>query len=256
MFIDTHAHLTDKVYSDNLTQIRANYLNHGVEKVIVVGYNLASSIKAYELSKKFSEVYFAVGVHPSDAKYYDDTAKQTFIDLAKDSKCVAIGEIGLDYHYDNIDIDLQKSVFISQLQLANELNLPVIIHTRDACGDTVEILENNASLLKNGFLMHCYSESKEVAKRLLPLGAYFAFGGAITFKNAKKQEIIASIPKERLFAETDSPYLTPVPKRGQVNAPENVTYVYEFMANVLGESVENLKAQFSSNLTTLFKKII
>ena len=100
--------------------------------------------------------------------------------------------------------------------------------------------------------MHCFSESKEIAKRLLPLGAYFAFGGAITFKNAKKQEIISSIPKNRLFAETDSPYLTPVPKRGQVNSPENVVYVYEFMSNVLGESVENLKAQFELNLTTLF----
>ncbi|MBO5713213.1 MAG: TatD family hydrolase [Clostridia bacterium] len=253
MFIDTHAHLTDKIYDANLDEIRANYLSKGVEKIIVVGYNLSSSIKAYELSKRYSEVYFAVGVHPSDAKFYNDEAEKTFISLSKDNKCVAIGEIGLDYHYENIDKDVQKRVFIRQLELANELNLPVILHTRDACGDTVEILKSNSALLKNGFLMHCFSESKEVAKELLPLGAYFAFGGAITFKNAKKQEIIASIPKDRLFAETDAPYLTPVPKRGQVNAPENVVYVYEFMANVLGESVENLKAQFSKNLTTLFK---
>ena len=111
---------------------------------------------------------------------------------------------------------------------------------------------DNKHLLKNGGLMHCYSESLEMAKIYQGLGGYFSFGGVITFKNAKKQEIISSIPKNRLFAETDSPYLTPVPKRGQVNSPENVVYVYEFMSNLLGESVENLKAQFELNLTTLF----
>ena len=255
MFIDTHTHLTDKIYDGNIEEIRNNYLNAGISKVIVVGYNLSSSVKAYELSKKYDEVYFAVGVHPSDAEFYDKETEEKFISLSKDKKCVAIGEIGLDYHYQGYDKNLQKSVFIKQLELASKVNLPVIIHTRDACQDTAQILENNANILKNGFLMHCYSESKEIAKRLIPLGAYFAFGGAITFKNAKKQEIIASIPKERLFAETDSPYLTPVPKRGQVNEPLNVVYVYEFMASVLNESVENLKAQFDKNLTTLFNKI-
>ena len=252
MFIDTHAHLTDKIYENNIELIRDNYLKVGVNKVIVVGYNLNSSLKAYELSTRYNEVYFAVGVHPSDAEFYTAEVEETIKRLSEDKKCVAIGEIGLDYHYEGYDKEVQKSAFIKQLKLANEVGLPVIIHTRDACSDTVDILEENRELLKRGFLMHCFSESKEIAKRLLPLGAYFAFGGAITFKNAKKQEIISSIPKNRLFAETDSPYLTPVPKRGQVNSPENVVYVYEFMSNALGESVENLKAQFELNLTTLF----
>ena len=184
----------------------------------------------------------------------DETIK-TFKRLATHKKCVAIGEIGLDYHYNGYDKDKQASVFLSQLKLASELSLPVIIHTRDACKDTVDILENNANLLKHGFLMHCFSESKETAIRLQKLGGYFAFGGAITFKNAKKQEIIKSISVDRLFAETDCPYLTPVPFRGSVNEPKNVVYVYNFMAETLQTSVENLKAQFKNNLTTLFKKI-
>lgn len=255
MFIDTHVHLTDVYYSDKLDSIRSEYLNAGVKKVITVGYDMPSSVKAKELADMYSEVYFAVGIHPSDASYCNDKALNVLKELSSHPKCVAIGEIGLDYHYEGYDKQIQKKAFINQLELANKVNLPVIIHSRDACKDTVDILKENKNLLNNGFLMHCYAESKETASELLPLGAYFAFGGAITFKNAKKQEIISSIPINRLLAETDCPYLTPVPHRGEKNQPAFVTFVYEYIANVKGVSVQNLKAEFSKNSAKLFKKL-
>ena len=254
MFIDTHVHLTDEVLFSRIDEIRANYLNAGVKKVITVGYNLASSVKAKELSEKYNEIYFAVGVHPSDAVFYNDKTEKLLRSLCAHPKCLAVGEIGLDYHYEGYDKLTQINAFISQLKLANEVGLPVIIHSRDACKDTVDILKENSNLLGNGFLMHCFSESKETAMQLLPLGGYFAFGGAITYKNAKKQEVISAIPKNRLFAETDCPYLTPVPKRGEKNQPANVTYVYDFIANTLGVSVDEIKTQFANNFNALFKK--
>lgn len=255
MFIDTHVHLTDAYYKDKFETVRANYLNSGVGKVISVGYDLNSSKKGKELAEKYSEIYFSVGIHPSDADKLNSDALEELKILARHKKCVAIGEIGLDYHYEGYDKTIQAKAFQTQLQLAYEVGLPTIIHTRDACFDTVKILKDNKSLLDNGFLMHCFSESKETAKELALLGAYFTFGGAITFKNAKKQEIIKSIPFSKLLAETDCPYLTPVPHRGEKNEPKNVIYVYEYIANTLGISVENLKAEFKKNSATLFKKL-
>lgn len=254
MFIDTHVHLTDKAYLENFSEVRNRYLSDGVGKVITVGYNTSSSVNGKNLADKFNEVYFAVGIHPSDVRELSGDNLAVLKELASHKKCVAIGEIGLDYHYDGYVKEEQVSAFITQLNVASELNLPVIIHSRDACFETVKILKEHKNLLKNGFLMHCYSESAETAKELLPLGAYFAFGGAITFKNAKKQDIIKGIPIDRLLAETDCPYLTPVPHRGEINEPKNVVYVYEFMAQTLGVSVEKLKAEFIKNSATLFKK--
>ena len=143
MFIDTHVHLTDVYYSDKLDSIRSEYLNAGVKKVITVGYDIASSVKAKELADMYSEVYFAVGIHPSDASYCNLQALSILEELSSHPKCVAIGEIGLDYHYDGYDKQIQKKAFISQLELANKVNLPIIIHSRDACKDTVDILKEN-----------------------------------------------------------------------------------------------------------------
>ena len=260
MLFDTHAHYDDERFESELDKPLDDFITElfsgDVGGIINAGTNIETCKKSIQLSEKFDRVYASVGIHPSDCyKYGDiDGILESIRELSRHKKVVAIGEIGLDYHYDGYDKDEQKRVFIAQLKMANEVGLPVIIHSRDACFDTVSILKENKNLLSNGFLMHCYSESVETAKELLKLGGYFAFGGAITFKNAKKQDVIKSIPIDRLFAETDRPYLTPVPHRGEKNEPKNVVYVYNYMADVLDVTVQKLKAEFNKNSATLFKK--
>lgn len=255
MFIDTHVHLTDKKLFCNVEKIRENYLRSGVGKVITVGYDIASSVAAKKLADEYDEVYYAVGVHPDAVGEVTDDGIAILKQLASGKKCVAIGEIGLDYHYDGYDKTLQRNAFIKQISLANELKLPVIIHSRDACKDTVDVLKECVNNLNGGFLMHCFSESVETAKQLIPLGAYFAFGGAITFKNAKKQDVIKVIPENRLLAETDCPYLTPVPHRGEINEPKNVVYVYEYLAETLNVTVDDLHKRLEKNAANLFKNL-
>lgn len=249
--IDSHAHLTDARLQSNILQVRNDYLKSGVKKVVDVGCSISSSQKAKENAESFSEVYFTAGCHPDDAGNVTENALFEIERLCSYSKCLAVGEIGLDYHYLNFDKEVQKRAFISQLELAVKLNKPVVIHTRDACMDTLDILSAYAPKLK-GFLMHCYSESKETASILLKLGAYFSFGGVVTFKNAKKEEIIKSIPIERILLETDCPYMAPTPYRGQINKPEYVGLVYQKVADIYGLEISKLKSVIESNFSKLF----
>ena len=250
--IDSHAHLTDRRYED-VSQIISRYKEAGGEIIVDIGYDERTSKEACENSKRFESVFFTCGFHPSEEA--KDNNLSVLNELAKDSKCVAIGEIGLDYHYDNVVIARQIELFEKQLFIAHEEKLPVVIHSRDASGDMLSTLKRNKNLLSNGFLMHCYSESLEQAKNYLELGAYFSFGGTITFKNAKKDQIVRSIPLDRLLAETDSPYLSPEPYRGRLNEPQRVKLVYEKLAEITGESYESLEEITRQNIKRLFKKI-
>ena len=189
MFIDSHAHLTDTRLLSEIEKVRALYLSNGVTCVLDVGHSIQSSIQAKKNAQTFEEVYYSVGLHPDVAGSVDKTSLDKLIELSSDKKCLAIGEIGLDYHYLDYSKEVQLKAFTSQLELAIKLKKPVIFHSRVACCDTVNILKEYSSEL-NGFLMHCYSYSKETAKTLLDLGAYFSFGGVVTFKNAKKEDII------------------------------------------------------------------
>lgn len=249
--IDTHAHLTDKIYS-NPNQIIQNAKNAGVNKIITVGYNEESSYMGKQIAENNEKVFFTVGVHPSDCEYLTDELIQRLLPIVKHEKCLAIGEIGLDYHYGKDNKEVQKQAFEKQLKLACELNLPVVIHSREATKDMLEILSLHAPNLKRGFLMHCYSESAESAKEYLKLGAYFAFGGAITFKNAKKEDIIKSIPIERVVCETDCPYMSPVPYRGQVNEPARVAIVYQAMADIYQMSLQKFTKIIAENAALFF----
>ena len=251
MLIDSHAHLLDSRLYANFDEVRSNYLSKGVNLVVEVGHSVDSSKKAKLLSEKFSEVYFTAGCHPDDAGSVNDSALSEIENLSKSDKCLAIGEIGLDYHYLDFDKQTQLAAFEKQLMLAVKLKKPVVIHSRDAWNDTIEILTEYSSKL-NGFLMHCYSGSLETAKILSNLGGYFAFGGVVTFKNAKKGDILKSIPLSRILLETDCPYMAPVPHRGELNQPAYVSYVYQKVAEELSISIEILENAVENNFNRFF----
>lgn len=252
MLIDSHSHLDGEKYG-SVKKLLDNFRDEGGGVLIDIGYDADSSRLAKEHSKSFDGVYFAVGYHPQEADKTNDIG--LIEGLLTDDKCVAIGEIGLDYHYLPFDKQRQIELFTEQIRLADKCGLPIIIHSRDASADMLSTLKANRAYLNNGFLMHCFSESAEQAKNYLDLGAYFAFGGVITFKNAKKDGVIRSIPTDRLLAETDCPYMTPVPKRGEKNEPSYVKYVYDKMADILGVTRERLEDTIEDNFKRFFKKV-
>ena len=251
MLIDSHAHLDDNKYGSYL-ELLDRFKKAGGKYLIDVGFDLTGSVAARERAASNEGVFFAAGIHPQEADKEIDLEPIT--GLLADLRCVAVGEIGLDYHYEPYSSKRQIELFVRQIEIACAAQLPIIIHSRDASRDMLETLKGNKSLLGNGFLMHCYSESLQQAKNYLDLGGYFAFGGAITFKNAKKDDIIRYIPKDRLLAETDCPYMTPVPHRGKANEPSFITYVYDKIAEIRGESRETTESIIEENFFTFFKR--
>ena len=252
MLIDSHAHLADPKIIQNFDEYRNNYLSSNVGLVLDIGCGIESSKTVKENANKYGEVFYTVGCHPDEAGSVNADAINKLKELSFDKKCLAIGEIGLDYHYLSFDKEVQKKAFEMQLALAIELDKPVIVHSRDAWLDTLNILKAYSNNLKKGFLMHCYSGSKEMAKILLDMGAYFALGGVITFKNAKKDDVIKSIPMDRIFCETDCPFMAPTPHRGEVNQPSFVKLVYEKIASVYGVELNVLETQIESNFKKFF----
>ena len=256
MYIDVHCHLTGGEI--NVDEARKLAKEHGVGCIICSAFDMDSSYVSAELATLYEEMYFTAGFHPSELNKYQDGDLEHLRILCQDEKCVAVGEIGLDYHFeDNPPAAFQREMFIKQLQLANELELPVVIHSRDAAQETLELLKEHKHLLRFGGLMHCYSYSAEMLTEFAKLGLCFSFGGPVTFKNAKKaQECVQRIPAPLLLSETDSPYLTPVPFRGEFpNQPKNVKYVVDFMAQLRSENVEELKKQIQDNAKRLFFKL-
>ncbi len=253
-FIDSHCHLTDGRYGD-AAEVVKNAKDLGVNTLIDVGWDAETSKKAKSNAEKYNGVYFSAGIHPSESLKPFENSFGFIEELLSHDKCVALGEVGLDYHYDGVDREKQKRLFESQIFIADRYNLPLIIHSRDASMDMLDILTANKNHLSNGVLMHCYSESKEQAKCYLDLGAYFAFGGVITFKNSKKDDIVRFIPKDRIMAETDSPYMAPEPLRGTLNEPCNVTLVYKKLSEIYGENVSETSERLKKNFARFFKKV-
>ena len=251
--IDSHAHLSPRI-EGGAQGLISRAKEGGVKNIILVGYNVESSFEGKAVALQNDGVFYTAGIHPSDCQYADNSAIDQLFELLKSEKGVAVGEIGLDYYYGKDNKSEQIKAFEKQLELASKINLPVVIHSRDATGDMTAILQNYASSLKKGFLMHCYSESKESAQKYLELGAYFAFGGAITFKNAKKEDIIKSIPLNRVLCETDCPYMAPVPYRGNVNESSYIPLVYNKMADTYGVGLEQLVLQIRDNAYRFFGK--
>lgn len=260
MWIDSHCHLTGGEFEKvgGLDEVIKRAQENGVQRMICSGYDLDSSYVAAEIANRYESVYFCAGFHPSELHKYKDGDLEKLRVLCAYEKCVAVGEIGLDYHFDdNPAPEIQRQLFIKQMQIANEVGLPIVIHSRDAAQDTLEILNEHAHLLQQGGLMHCYSYSSEMMELFLKFGLYFSFGGPCTFKNANKvQECVRRIPGSRILSETDCPYLTPVPFRGEFpNEPKNVKHVVEQFAALRNESVEELEKQIEENVRSLFFKL-
>jgi len=253
MYFDTHAHIDDERFDEDREALLKELPSRGISLVINPGADLVSSQKAVELAESFSYVYAAVGVHPHEAGAMKDEDLELLAKMATEHpKVVAIGEIGLDYYYDFSPRDLQKKRFIEQIELASSLNLPIIIHDRDAHGDVLDILKDRKNMLTGG-VMHCYSGSWEMAELLLDLGFYIALGGTVTFKNAKRPvEVAEKIPLDRLLIETDSPYLAPVPFRGKRNDPSYVKIVAEKIGEIRDLSGEEVGRITMENGMKLF----
>ncbi len=271
---DSHAHLTDEKFNNDRELVISDIFNSGITKFVSCGYDLANSIKAVELSKKYDFIYSTVGISPNDlstnwAKDVEEIDKilqkelnnfqensnslnedkNSKIDKAK-SKIVAVGEIGLDYHYDT-DRSWQKDAFINQIKIANKYNLPIVIHTRDAVMDTIEILKQNPVNKKGVF--HCCPFNRELIKEGLKLGFYISIAGPITFKNSKNAEEIANlIPLNKLLIETDSPYLAPEPVRGTRNDPRNVKYTAQKIADLRKVSIDEIAKATYQNAKDIF----
>lgn len=259
-YIDIHCHLTGDEYAPlgGVDGVLALARENGVERIVCSGFDLASSKTAQELAGRYNEVYFCAGYHPSELNKYQDGDLEQIRMLCQDKKCIAVGEIGLDYHFeDNPPKDMQRDMFIRQLQLAYDVHLPVVIHSRDAAQDTLELLQAHKTLLGNGGLMHCYSYSPEMAAAFSALGLSFSFGGPCTFKNAHKVvESIARIEKTRLLSETDCPYLTPVPRRGEFpNHPSMVRFAVAKMAEIKQIDEIEMKNQIRENAKRLFPRL-
>lgn len=248
--IDTHSHI-NMIEGLSLDEIIKNAFDNGIDKIIVPSAYPADMENIMDLVNKYDNVYGMLGIHPSEVKSWDDSFIEKIKNYAKNSKIAAIGEIGLDYYWDKSFNDLQKEVFIKQIKLANELNLPIDIHDREAHKDTYDIIQehNNGSKV----IMHCFSGSVEFARECVKAGFYLGIGGVVTFKNAvKMKEVAKDIPFERILLETDAPYLTPVPFRGKENQPAYVKYVAEEIASLRGISVEEVAQITTENAKTVF----
>lgn len=238
MFFDTHTHLDDKKFDADRDEL-INTLNaEGVSLAVNIGADIKSSQRSIALAEKYDFIYAAVGVHPSDTGDLTDNDILTLEKMASHKKVVAIGEIGLDYYWDVPDREIQKLWFKKQLELAKKLNMPYIIHDRDAHRDTLEIIREVG--YTNG-VMHCFSGSSEMAKEVIEMGMYVSLSGTVTFKNAVKiKEVAQIVPLNRLLIETDSPYLTPEPFRGKRNNSGYVKYVAEEIAKIRGMEIEKI----------------
>ncbi len=247
-FFDSHCHLDDERFDEDRQKLIEDIKKANITKLISAGYSIEGSKKGIELSKKYDEIYTTCGISPNDIPQSEEelwkdieTIRDFVKENIKDNKIVAIGEIGLDYYWEK-DLqrrELQKQAFIKQIEMANTFQLPIVIHTREAVMDTIEILKKN-SVDKKG-VFHCCPFNRELVKEALKLGYYISFAGPVTFKNAKNaNEIIEMVPNEKILIETDSPYLAPEPVRGTRNDPRNVTYIAQKIADVKNKTIEEM----------------
>ena len=256
-FVDTHAHLYDERYDDDRAEMIARAAEAGVTQIISMGDTMAASAQVVADAEQYPTLYAAVGVHPESACVLTDAERAQLLTWAKHPKVVAIGEIGLDYYWekDPKARALQRELFVTQLNLARAAGLPVCIHDREAHGDTLTILQAVGRDLTG--VLHCYSGSLETARELWKLGYYIGIDGPLTFKNAGKlPAIVREAPQDKLLIETDSPYLAPVPKRGKRNEPAYVTFVAAKIAELRGESVEEVARYTTENARRLYPKLV
>ncbi|MFD6438277.1 TatD family hydrolase [Peribacillus sp. NPDC060186] len=252
MLFDTHVHVNAEQFNEDLEEVIERAQEAGVNNMVVVGFDRPTITRAMELIETYDFMYAAVGWHPVDAIDMTEEDLKWIEELSSHPKVVAIGEMGLDYHWDKSPKDIQMEVFRKQIRLAKKVGLPIIIHNREATADIVNILkEEEASEV--GGIMHCFSGSAETAMKCIDMNFYISLGGPVTFKNAKKpKEVAASVPLDRLLIETDCPYLAPHPYRGKRNEPSYVKLVAEQIAEIKQLSVEEVSQATTDNAKKLF----
>lgn len=256
-FFDSHAHLDDEKFNEDREELIEEIKKSGINKFISAGYSLEGSKKGLELANKYDFIYTTSGISPNDIPQTEEELWKTLKEIEKmaqeNKKVVAIGEIGLDYYWEKEEKmkKLQKKVFIEQIKIANKIELPIVIHTREAIMDTIQILKENN--VKNKGIFHCCPLNRELVKEALKLGFYISFAGPITFKNSKNaNEIIEMVPNDKILIETDSPYLAPEPVRGTRNNPINVKYIAQKIADVKKLSLEEVAKMTYENAQKVF----
>lgn len=252
-FFDTHAHYDDKEFDGDREELLASLPHRGIARVVNVGASMASCRRTAELMEKYDFIYGAMGIHPNETGELDEEGIEWLKGMCGLKKCVALGEIGLDYYWDEPERQIQKAWFERQLNLARERRLPVIIHSRDAAKDTVDIMQA-VKAWEIGGVVHCFSYTKETARAFLDMGFYIGVGGVLTFKNARKlKEAVEYIPLDRIVLETDSPYLAPAPNRGKRNSSLNLPYVAEALAQIKEISEEEVRQAAWENGVRLYR---
>ena len=254
-FFDSHSHYNDEKFDEDREQILEEIYKAGVTKVIVAGYDINSSKKAVDLSKKYKYIYAICGISPNDIAETENEIKQQIEQIekiAQSTKIVGIGEIGLDYYWNKENKELQKKAFINQIKLADKMDLPIIIHTREAVMDTIQILKENTPKRKGVF--HCCPLNIELVKEGLKLGFYISLAGPITFKNSKNaEEVVKMVPMDKILIETDSPYLSPEPNRGKRNDSRNVKFVAQKIADFKNITIEEVAKITYENAMKVFE---
>lgn len=251
MIFESHAHYDSQKFDEDRDELLKSMPENGIGTIINSGADWDSVTEVVELAQEYPHVYAAVGMHPDEVGDLNEERFTYMKTQCQKEKVVAVGEIGLDYYWDNESHETQKKWFIRQLELARELDLPVIIHSRDAAADTLEVVQKHAQGLRG--VIHCFSYSKELAREYIKMGFYIGVGGVVTFKNAKKlKEVVEEIPLERILLETDCPYLAPVPFRGKRNSSLYIPYIAEEIANIKGITYEEVVAQTELNGKELF----
>lgn len=260
--IDTHCHLTmvldenKNIDYDKIVDIVNRMEQNGVTHAITMGVNLQDSINALEIANRYDNIYCAIGVHPEDADSVDESTFVKLEDLLRDNlnsgKIVAIGEIGLDYYWRKDNKEKQIEIFKKQIELTKKYNLPIVVHCREAYGDTLDVLKQYAPYNKAG-VIHCYSGSIEWAREVIKLGFLISFTGVVTYSNAVNvQEVARWVEDDKFMVETDSPYLTPVPFRGKVNDPSYTKYTLEYISKIKNKNIDNLNKTTTNNAIKLF----
>lgn len=253
MIFESHAHYDDEAFDEDREELLISLREHGIDKVVNVGASLESCRITLDLMEKYSFIYGAMGVHPSETAALNEDNFAWLRDQCVADKVVAVGEIGLDYHWKEPEPQVQKAWFERQIMLARETGLPVIIHSRDAARDTLDMIQA-LHAGETGGVIHCYSYTKEIAREYLQMGYYFGIGGVITFQNSKKlKEAVEYIPLDRILLETDSPYLAPEPHRGKRNSSLNLPYVAQAIADLKGISYEEAVEVTEENAKRLFR---
>ncbi len=251
MIFETHAHYDDPAFDRDRDRLLALLKDEGIAPIVNIGASIETTKSTVELAHRYDHVYAAIGVHPSDCGDLTEKDIEWLKDLSSDENVVAIGEIGLDYHYDEPDREIQKKWFIRQLELAGDTSLPIVVHSRDAAQDTYEIIKDFRGLRG---VIHCFSYSAELAREYVKMGYYIGVGGVVTFKNGRKlHEVVKEIPLESIVVETDAPYLSPEPYRGRRNSSAFIPYIIERIADLKNVSYETVERALYDNAADLYK---